>query len=170
MSSVTRVRFSTARTTAVGLLTAVLGGVGTPPHLAPATSQPRDLQAPPTLAVADIVGDYRLTHLAWNASAPEAPLPAWTWPGRFLVLEGSLVLRADGRYITTARSRETMFGDTVYRAGVDSGSWLLKPGNTIQFLTGRHFPEDQARVSRGVVVVYGGGIGSGGTMFRYQRP
>jgi hypothetical protein len=156
--------------TAIGLLTAVLGCAGTPANQALAPSQRRDLPAQPTLAIADIVGDYRLTQIAWNASAPEASLPAWTWPGRILVLEGSLVLRTDGRYVTTARFRQTMFGDTAYRAGADSGSWLLKRGNTIEFLTGRHFPEDQARVAPGVVVVYGGGIGSGGTMFRYQRP
>ena len=157
------------RTTAIGLLTAVLGCVGTQANHV-LTSQRRDLPAQATLAVADIVGDYRLTHISWNASAPEAPLPAWTWPGRILVLEGTLVLRADGRYVTTSRFRQTMFGDTAYRAGVDSGSWLLRSGNTIEFLTGRHLPEDQARLAPGIVMVYGGGIGSGGTMFRYQRP
>ena len=160
----------TRRTTVIGLLTAVLSCVGTHANKVLATSQRQDLPAQPPLAVGDLVGDYRLTQIAWNASAPEASLPAWTWPGRILVLEGSLVLKTDGRYVTTARFRQTMFGDTVYRAGVDSGSWLLKPGNTIEFLTGRHFPEDQARVARGAVLVYGGGTGSGGTMFRYQRP
>jgi hypothetical protein len=156
--------------TAVGLLTVGLGCASTPANQVLATSQGRETPAQPTLVLADIVGDYRLTHIAWNASVPEASLPAWTWPGRILVLEGALVLRTDGRFVTTTRFRQTMFGDTAYRAGVDSGSWLLKSGNTIELRTGRHFPEDQARVAPGVVVVYGGGISSGGTKFRYQRP
>jgi hypothetical protein len=160
----------TRRMAAVGLLTLVPGCSSTPANQLLATSQHRQTPAQPTLAVADIVGAYRLTHIAWNASAPEASLPAWTWPGRILVLEGSLVLRTDGRYVTTARFRQTMFGDTTYRAGVDSGSWLLKTGNTIELRTEHHFPEDQARVAPGVIVVYRGGIGSGGTKFRYQRP
>ena len=160
----------TRRLPAVGLLTAVLGCAGTPANQVLATGQRQETPAQPTLAVADIVGDYRLTHIAWNASAPDASLPSWTWPGRILVLEGSLVLRTDGRYVTTAQFRQTMFGETTYRAGVDSGSWLLKTGNTIELRTGRHFPEDQARVAPGVIVVYGGGIGSGGTKFRYERP
>ena len=160
----------TRRTTVIGLLTAVLSCVGTHANKVLATSQRQDLPAQPPLAVGDLVGDYRLTQIAWNASAPEASLPAWTWPGRILVLEGSLVLKTDGRYVTTARFRQTMFRDTAYHAGADSGSWLLKPGNTIEFRTGRHFPEDQARVAPGVIVVYKGGLGSGGTVFRYERP
>ena len=140
------------------------------------TTEPRDLPPPsdwpatPVLTIADIIGEYRLTHIASLAGVPEAPMPAWTWPGRVLVLEGSLTLRQDGRYITAGRSRLTLFGDTTFSSGADTASWELKPGNTIHFFTGRQWPENQARVARGVVVVYAGGFTSGGTVFRYQRP
>jgi hypothetical protein len=123
----------------------------------------------PLLSKNEIAGTYRLTHIAAAAEMGETPVPAWTWPGRVLVLEGSLTFRQDGRYVASGRSRLTLFGDTTYAAGTDSASWELKPGNVIQFTTGMQFPEDQARVGKGVVVVYAGGFGSGGTVSRYQR-
>ncbi len=142
------------------LVAVACSGTSTDPHGPPLL---------PLLRNDEVAGTYRLTHIAAAAEESETPIPAWTWPGRVLVLEGTLTLRQDGRYIATGRSRITMFGDTTYVAGSDSASWVLKPGNVIQFMTGTQFPEDQARVGKGVVVVYSGGFGSGGTVARYQR-
>jgi hypothetical protein len=120
------------------------------------------------LGSAGVAGDYRLTHIAWNASASETPLPAWTFPGRVLVLEGSLTLRTDGRFVSSSRSRLTMFGDTTFVTGADSGGWRWVRRSTIEFLRGSS-PAPEALVGSGVVLLHAGGIGSGGTVFRYQR-
>jgi hypothetical protein len=132
------------------------------------TTAPALAGAPPI--VADLAGDYTLTAIAFIASQPQAPLPPWTFPGRVLVLEGHLSLRTDGVAITSGRSRLTLFNDTTYNAGTDTAKWAISAVGTIDFTTSRKLPEDQGRATGRVVEVFAGGLTSGGTVFRYERP
>lgn len=120
--------------------------------------------------MADVVGEYALSAIAWTSLAPEEPVPTWTWPGRVWVLEGHLSLRADGTAISTGSARITTFGDTAYVTSADTSRWTVRPDGILDFVSGRRFPENQGRADKHTVAVYAGGLASGGTVFRYQRP
>jgi hypothetical protein len=129
-----------------------------------------DNSSPPPFSAADVVGEYTLSSIAWNASVPEEPVPTWTWPGRVWVLGGHLSLRANGTAITSGSSRITILGETTNVSGTDTVRWTVRPDGILDFVSGRQFPENQGRAAQHTVAVYSGGLTSGGTIFRYQRP
>jgi hypothetical protein len=151
-----------------GLLVLVALATGGCGQQSPVDGSP--LTPPASVTMADVVGDYDLVAIRCCPGVPEQPLPAWTFPGRVLVLEGHLHLRADSIAVSSGRSRLTLFNDTTYSSGTDSVRWTVRSDGVIDFVSGRQFPEDQGRATppTGVLVV-GGGLTSGGTNLRYQR-
>lgn len=149
----------------LGLVALATGGCGRQSPLDAASPTP-----PATVTMADVVGNYDLVAIRCCTGVPEQPLPAWTFPGRVLVLEGHLHLRADSIAVSSGRSRVTLFNDITYSSGTDSVRWTVRSDGVIDFVSGRQFPENQGRATppAGVLVV-AGGLSSGGTSFRYQR-
>lgn len=128
-----------------------------------------DITLPRPLTADQLVGDYNLTSIAWRADEPFRPLPTWTWPGRVLVLDGSLHLSRDGHFVASAHSRTTLFGDTTFSESSGSGFWTLS-GDTIWLQPSdlRNSPGPARFVSK-VLTTYAGGFESGGTRVRYSK-
>lgn len=114
------------------------------------------------------VGAYQLISIAWSADSPYAALPAWTFPGRALVLEGQLVLSEEGRLIRYSRGRLSLFGDTTFTALTDTGSWTLR-GDTILLQFAPSNPPEPALLHARILTTFAGGVASGGTRMRYRR-
>lgn len=114
------------------------------------------------------VGAYQLVSIAWSAESPYAALPAWTFPGRALVLEGQLVLSEEGRLVRYTRGRLSLFGDTTFTAVTDTGSWTVR-GDTILLQFAPNNPPEPALLQARVLTTFAGGVASGGTRMRYRR-
>lgn len=154
----------------VPLVLVGVGAIGCASHPLDNTPSPPPPPPPPVVSLADVVGEYALSSIAWNAYVPEESVPTWTWPGRVWVLGGHLSLRASGAAITSRSSRITVFGDTANVTATDTVRWTVRPDGILDFVSGRQFPENQGRADKHTVAVYSGGLTSGGTIFRYQRP
>ena len=123
---------------------------------------------PPPLTAEHMVGSYRLASIAWVADEPFRALPAWSWPGRVLVLNGSLDLRADGHFTRSERSRTTLFGDTTFSEATQLGSWSMQADTVLLQIDARNAPQT-ALLSNTVLTTYSGGFESGGARQRYVR-
>src|SRR5574341_1929764 len=106
-ASVSRVAFSALLVSLFGCRAAEL----TPPH---------------QLTADDLIGSYDLTSIAWGAAEPFRPLPTWTWPGRVLVLNGSIEVGSDGHYVSVVDFWLTMlFGETTFSECSATGFWTI---------------------------------------------
>jgi hypothetical protein len=131
----------------------------------PAEAQPHTVPLTPDA----VSGPYQLTRIAWIGDAPESALPAWTWPGRVLVLAGRLELDPDGSYMTSTSERGTLFGDTTFFSTSASGTWALRSDSTVRFMQTGTSTVTEARADGRALLWFGGLLNSTGTRFRYER-